>query len=519
MKEIFRVAIYLRLSIEDKDKLNRTDDSESIKNQRHMLMEVVNNNPSYNLIGEYCDEDLSGAGTFRPEFERLIKDCENGKIDIVLCKSQSRFSRDMEIVERYINNKFKEWNVRFISLSDNADTENPGNKKSRQINGLVNEWYLEDVSNNIRSAFNSKMKQGEFISPFAPFGYLVDSSDNNKLVVDKVASIVVKDIFNLYLKGYGYSAIAKYLNDKNIPSPSLYKYRQGIKLNVVSNKKRDEIKWNSNAIKTILKNEVYLGKLVQGKRTTVSYKNHKIINKDKSLWISYPNTHEAIIDKDTFDKVQREMKNRTKPRGSSTVHLFSGKVFCLDCGHYLRKKNSSRHEYLVCSNNTSCSNKSSIRYDLLENIVLELINKLIDKFYDEELLKEKTNKKYNEVYMEKLISLESELVNFNRKIDESEKYLKNLYEDKVNNVISLEMFDTLVSSYEDNKGRYSKQLDDVNKKINVYKENIKGFDEKIISKYKKLDNLNRVIVNEFIDKIYVGEIRDNIRIIKIKWNF
>lgn len=519
MKEVFRVAIYLRLSIEDKDKLNRLDDSESIKNQRHMLMEVVNNNPSYNLIGEYCDEDLSGAGTFRPEFERLINDCENGKIDIVLCKSQSRFSRDMEIVERYINNKFKEWNVRFISLSDNADTENPGNKKSRQINGLVNEWYLEDVSNNIRSAFNSKMKQGEFISPFAPFGYLVDSSDNNKLVVDKVASLVVKDIFNLYLKGYGYSAIAKYLNDKNIPSPSLYKYRQGIKLNVVSNKKRDEIKWNSNAIKTILKNEIYLGKLVQGKRTTVSYKNHKIINKDKSLWISYPNTHEAIIDKDIFYKVQMEMKNRTKPRGSSTVHLFSGKVFCLCCSHYLRKKNSSKHEYLVCSNNIICSNKSSIRYDKLENIVLLEINKLLNNFYDEELLKEKVNKKYKEVYREKLVSLENELVNFNRKIDESEKYLKNLYEDKVNNVISLEMFKTLVSSYEDNKNRYSKQLYDVNKKISIYKENIKSFDEKIISKYKKLDNLNRVIVSEFVDKIYVGEIRDNIRIIKIKWNF
>ena len=170
MRESFRVAIYLRLSIEDKDKLNRTYDSESIKNQRHMLMEVINNNPSYNLVCEYCDEDLSGAGTFRPEFERLIKDCENGKIDIVLCKSQSRFSRDMEIVERYINNKFKEWNVRFISLSDNADTENPGNKKSRQINGLVNEWYLIDIRiDNIRSAFNSKMKQGEFISSFRTF--------------------------------------------------------------------------------------------------------------------------------------------------------------------------------------------------------------------------------------------------------------------------------------------------------------------------------------------------------------
>ena len=519
MKEVFRVAIYLRLSIEDKDKLNRLDDSESIKNQRHMLMEVINNNPSYNLACEYCDEDLSGAGTYRPEFERLIKDCENGKIDIVLCKSQSRFSRDMEIVERYINNKFKEWNVRFISLSDNADTENPGNKKSRQINGLVNEWYLEDVSNNIRSAFNSKMKQGEFISPFAPFGYLVDSSNNNKLVVDKVACIVVKDIFNLYLKGYGYSAIAKYLNDKNIPSPSLHKYRQGIKLNVVSNKAREEIKWNSNAIKTILKNEVYLGKLVQGKRTTVSYKNHKIINKDKCLWISYPNTHEAIIDEDTFNKVQREMKNRTKPRGSSTVHLFSGKVFCLDCGHYLRKKNSSRHEYLVCSNNSTCSNKSSIRYDKLVSIVLLEVNKLLDKFYDEELLKDKINKKYNEVYKEKLVSLENELVSIKRKIDESKDYLKNLYEDKVNSVISLELFNSLVNSYEDNKARYSNKLDDINKKINIYKENIKMFDEKIISRYKKLESLNRVIVNEFVDKIYVGEIRDNIRIIKIKWNF
>ena len=519
MKDTFRVAIYLRLSIEDKDKLNRTDDSESIKNQRHMLMEVVNNNPNYNLIGEYCDEDLSGAGTFRPEFERLIKDCENGKIDIVLCKSQSRFSRDMEIVERYINNKFKEWNVRFISLSDNADTENPGNKKSRQINGLVNEWYLEDVSNNIRSAFNSKMKQGEFISPFAPFGYLVDSSDNNKLVVDKVASIVVKDIFNLYLKGYGYSSIAKYLNDKNIPSPSLYKYRQGIKLNVVSNKKRDEIKWNSNAIKTILKNEVYLGKLVQGKRTTVSYKNHHIINKDKSLWISYEDTHEAIIDKDTFYKVQMEMKNRTKPRSSNTVHLFSGKVFCLDCDHYLRKKNSSKHEYLVCSNNITCSNKSSIRYDKLESIVLENINKLLDKFYDEELLKEKINKKYNEVYKEKIESLENEIVNINRKIDESKNYLQSLYEDKVDDVISTQVFKTLISNYEDNLNKYYKQLNDVNEKINIYKDNFKSFDEEIISKYKKLDFLNRVVVNEFIDKIYVGKVKDNIRNIKIKWNF
>ena len=189
-----RVGIYLRLSNEDRDKINK-EDSESIKNQREMLIDYINKHSEFSLIDEYCDEDLSGAGTYRPEFERLIKDCENKKLDIVLCKSQSRFSRDMEIVEKYINNKFIEWNIRFIGLCDNADTFNLGNKKSRQINGLVNEWYLEDVSNNIRSAFNSKMKQGEFISPFASYGYEISKEDNNKLVVDQDAALIVKNIF------------------------------------------------------------------------------------------------------------------------------------------------------------------------------------------------------------------------------------------------------------------------------------------------------------------------------------
>lgn len=338
-KKVLRVGIYLRLSNEDRDKTNKDDDSESIKNQRNMLAQYINKHPEFALIDEYCDEDLSGAGTYRPEFERLIRDCENRKLDIVLCKSQSRFSRDMEIVEKYINNKFKEWNIRFIGLSDNADTEVLGNKKSRQINGLVNEWYLEDVSDNIRSAFHSKMKQGEFISPFAPFGYEVSPDDNNKLIVDPIASEIVKNIYDLYLTGLGFTGIAKYLNSKEIPCPSLYKYHKGIKLNVISNRSREEIKWSTNAIKTILTNEIYLGHLIQGKRTTVSYKNHKIRNKDKSEWIRIENTHEAIIDEETFNKVQIAMKERTKPmKSTGIVHIFSGKVFCLECNHYMRKR-------------------------------------------------------------------------------------------------------------------------------------------------------------------------------------
>ena len=523
-----RVGIYLRLSNEDRDKINKEQISESIKNQRNMLIDYINIHPEFVLIDEYSDEDLSGAGTYRPEFERLIKDCENKKLDIVLCKSQSRFSRDMEIVEKYINNKFKEWNIRFIGLSDNADTLVLGNKKSRQINGLVNEWYLEDVSNNIRSAFNSKMKQGEFISPFASFGYEVSSDDNNKLVIDPVASEIVKNIYNLYLTGLGFTNIAKHLNSKNIPCPSLYKYQKGIKLNIVSDRPREEIKWSASAIKTILTNEIYLGHLIQGKRTTISYKNHKIKTKDKSEWIRIENTHEAIIDEETFKKVQNVMKERTKPlKSTGSVHIFSGKVYCLKCNRYMRKKNSSKHEYLVCSNNRDgykdCENKTGIRYDILENLILTEINKKISKFYDKKELDKIDSKKDNNRFKKKIKDLEKGLNDTQNKISKTGNYLKNIYEDKVNGVITNEQFKDLITLYNKDNYAYKNQIKSINKKITYYKmrdKNTKN-NKEIFLKYQEIKELNRIIIEEFIDKIYIGKFNNESksRDIQIKWNF
>lgn len=526
VKVSYKVGIYLRLSNEDRDKSNKDETSESIKNQRSMLIDYINRHPEFILIDEYCDEDLSGAGTYRPEFERLIKDCENKKIDIVLCKSQSRFSRDMEIVEKYINNKFKEWNIRFIGLSDNADTLVLGNKKSRQINGLVNEWFLEDVSNNIRSAFNAKMKQGQFISPFASYGYVIDSNNNNKLLIDPEASEIVKNIYDLYLTGLGFTGISKYLNNKNIPCPSLYKYRKGFKLNVVSNKPREEIKWNANTIKKILTNELYLGHLVQGKRTTISYKNHKIKNKDKSDWIKIKNTHKAIINEEIFNKVQIAIKERTKPiKKTGYAHLFSGKVFCLECNHYMRKKNSSKHEYLVCNNNhegyNDCDNKSSIRYDKLIDLILDAINKKIKKFYDEKELEKLIFENINNKLDNKIKDLEKELKDIQNKISKTNNYLKNIYEDKVNNVITIEQFKRLVVNYHKDEDFYKDQIKTITKKINYYqmKQSSQNYKE-IFKKYKKLSNLNTIIIEEFIDKIYIGKF-DTVtknRNIKIKWN-
>ncbi len=508
-----KVGIYLRLSNEDKDKINKNDYSESIKNQRNMLVDYINRHDEFYLIDEYCDEDLSGAGTYRPEFERLIKDCEKRNLDIVLCKSQSRFSRDMEIVEKYINNKFVEWNIRFIGLADNADTDNFGNKKARQINGLVNEWYLEDISNNIRSAFNSKMMQGEFISPFAPLGYEVSPIDNNKIVIDEIGAEIVKNIYNLYLKGLGFTGIAKYLNNNSVPSPSLYKYHKGCKLNIISNKNRDEIKWNCSAVKKILTNEIYIGNLVQGKRTTVSYKNHKIINKRKSEWIRKENTHEGIVDINTFYKVQSIINSRKKAsKKLGVVHIFSGKVYCMECNSIMKKKNSQRHEYLVCSNN-NCLNKS-IRYDMLEGIMLKEVNTLVSKYYDSELLKKYSlDKKIVINKISALIRQQSELRN---RVSKTDNYLKFLYEDKVDGIVTDEYFIKLSNDYKNDKKIIEDNIKSIDNKINYYKN---YFNDDITDKYKCFNKLNKVIVDEFVDKIYVGKIINNKRMIKIRWDF
>lgn len=525
---LLKVGIYLRLSDEDKNKTNKLDDSESIKNQRNLLMSEIEKRKDFILVDEYCDEDLSGAGTFRPEFERLIKDCENGRIDVVLCKSQSRFSRDMEIIEKYIHNKFLEWNIRFIGLADNADTENTGNKKSRQINGLVNEWYLEDISNNIRSAFKAKMKNGEFISPFAPFGYKISPYNNNKLIIDPSASKIVKDIYYLYLKGLGFTSIAKYLNNNNVPSPSLYKYQNGIKLNIISNKPRNQILWSANAIKKILTNEIYLGHLIQGKRTTISYKNHKIINNDKSKWIKIKNTHEPIIDEDTFNKVQDSIKERTKPlKNTGKVHLFSGKVFCLECNNYIRKKNSTKHQYLVCSNTNNiynkCSNKSSIRYDILENIILKSINKKIKENYDYTIIEKEYLKNTQINYIEKINLLKNIKLELENKISKTKNYLKNLYKDKADKIITNEQFENLINEFTKDKNTIEIRLKKINNELKFYNfqnKSITNYKEKLIN-YQRLTQLDKITIDEFIDKIYIGKLNNktNTRDIYIEWNF
>lgn len=227
--KIMRAVLYERLSKEDGDKLTKEEKSESIKNQDLMLRSYANEH-GYEIVGIYNDEDWSGADSSRPQFNEMIKACEAGDVDIVIAKTQSRFARDMELIERYLHNKFLEWNVQFKTVIDHIDNTRRETKKTSQILGLTDEWYLEDTSINIKETLRAKRASGEFTGSFAPYGYDRDPENKNHLIIDPIASEVVKKIYESYINGMGLKTIMRDLNDSFIPSPYEYKISKGSNL-------------------------------------------------------------------------------------------------------------------------------------------------------------------------------------------------------------------------------------------------------------------------------------------------
>lgn len=201
-----RAVLYLRLSKEDANKVNKGDDSRSIKNQRLLLTNYALDK-NFQVVKVYSDDDESGLYDDRPGFEEMMEDAKLGLFDVIIAKKQSRFSRNMEHIEKYLHHDLPNLGIRFIGVVDGVDTADTANKKSRQINGLVNEWYCEDLSENIRSSFRAKMKNGQFLGSSCPYGYIKDPKNHNHLVIDDYAASIVKKIFKLYLEGYGKSKI------------------------------------------------------------------------------------------------------------------------------------------------------------------------------------------------------------------------------------------------------------------------------------------------------------------------
>ena len=299
-------AIYCRLSVEDLH--NHGQESQSILNQKQFLINFANIQ-GMSIYAIYSDDDYSGLDENRPGFQNMLSDAKEGFFQVIICKTLSRFTRDRAMVEKYIHGLFPAIGLRFISVIDGIDTNSQSNKRARQLYGLINEWYSEDLSENIRTVFRKKMEAGQFIGSFAPYGYCKNPENRHKLCVDKEAALIVKKIFEMFISGMKYCTIAAELTNQGILTPTEYKTKHGLPF-ANPNAKTNNRKWSSVTVKKILQNQIYTGALVQGRRKKISYKSHKVVPALPSDWIIIPNNHTPIISNADFLLVQNKIMQK-----------------------------------------------------------------------------------------------------------------------------------------------------------------------------------------------------------------
>lgn len=515
-----KAAIYCRLSEEDREKRCGSDDSASIQNQKSMLLQFAMRQ-GWELYGIYSDDDYTGADRSRPEFQRLLGDAKARKFDVILCKTQSRFTRELELVEKYIHGLFPLWGIRFVSIVDNADTANKGNKKSRQINGLVNEWYLEDMSENIRSVLTNRRENGYHIGATALYGYRKDPQQKGHLVIDEEAAAIVREVFTLFAQGYGKTAIARMLNDRGVPNPTEYKRQKGI-LHSQAGRKNSTL-WKYAAIADMLENEMYIGTMVQGRYGSVSYKTKQNRPRPKDEWYRVEGTHEAIIDKALWERVKALREQRAKPFSTGNIGLFSRKARCAACGYTLRSVKSRGRRYLTCPNRHIAKDACKgafISVERLEKTVLEELGRL-SAYLDYDAL-ERGVTLFDGMEAEKTHILE-QIAAYQKKDAEYAKAAHTLYLDKVRGILSESEYLTLAREFSAEKMRIQNALAQAQERLRETEANIAAGDTRreIIQHYTNPSHLTREMVETLIDHLDVGHRIAGTRDVpvQIHWNF
>lgn len=523
---LYKAALYIRLSVEDGDK----EESNSVTNQRMLLNDFLNDNPDIELYDTYIDDGFSGTDFERPGFEKLLEDLYSKKFNTVIVKDLSRLGRNYIEVGNYIEKIFPLFNIRFIAINDQIDSiKNPDSVNSVIVpfKNLINDEYCRDISNKIKAVLNVKMKKGEYVGAYAPYGYLKDPKDIHHLIIDEEAAKVVKLIYELTLNGLGRTAIAKKLNELGILNPTGHRAEElKMRIPVAEDKRNIKYSWCSTTVRQILKNAMYCGDTIQHKGKLISYKIHKRVLLPEEEWVVVKDTHEAIIDRETFDKVQKEILGRdTKMNSDGKISIFAGHIKCADCERAMSKKVASKYKgkareyyHYMCSaymrsGGTKCS-KHTIRNDELEQAVLESIKIQIGLISDIKRIK-------SEIENSTLLDNRKHLIEKNiGKCEEQliikRKLRKDSYEDWKLGNISEEEYNEYTKEYssqirkiEDNIDNYYKELKDL-EQASMESDWIEHF-----IKYKNINSLSRELIDSLIDNIYVYENKK----IKIKFKY
>lgn len=505
--KIWNATLYLRLSRDDGDK----EESNSITGQRELLRDYISQRPEFREYAVRVDDGFSGSTFERPSFQKMIEDVKAGRTDCIIVKDLSRFGRNYLDAGEYIEKIFPFLGVRFIAVNDNYDSL--GDKKASDdliipFKNLINEAYCRDISVKIRSQLEIKRKNGQFLGSFAAFGYLKDEQNKNKLVVDQYAADIVRDIFKWKLEGVSPQDIADALNKLGVLSPMEYKRSLGMKF-TTSFKTNSKALWSAGTVIRVLKNPIYTGVLVQGKETTPSYKVHKRITKDESEWSVIGDSHEAIISKIDFDSVQKVLKCDTRRSpGGKAVGLFSGMIFCGDCGASMVRKTvpagDKKYVYYICSahkQDKSCS-PHRIRDNALEEIVLDSLKQHISEVVDmSELLAITDTAPLRTAQAQKV---QRQLDKKHEEYEKLQKLLMSLYENLADGIIDREEYTRLKASFTARADEAEKQMDALREQLeDIHNHGTENTWMNEFIKRQGLTTLDRAVVVALIDKILI----------------
>ena len=510
----WRLGKYIRLSKEDL--LRGRDESNSVINQRRLLEQYHQTHLDEFYDGTeqdvYVDDGKTGTDTDREDFQRLLADVYSGRINCVIVKDLSRLSRNYTDAGNLIENLFVRLNVRFISLAEGVDSyRNPDSVSNIivPITNVMNDQYCYQTSKKIRQVFDMKRRNGEFIGSYAPYGYVKDPNDKHALLVDPEAAEVVKSIFALFLSGMNKRGITYYLNDHGTLCPTAYKQQQGLKYNAPN--AQGNPMWSTITIDTILKNRVYVGDMVQGRQRVKSYKIHIQEKVPEEEWFIVENTHEAIIDRETFAKVQSLLKRdtRTAPKAKQ-LYLFSGFLKCADCGRAMsRIASKGIYVYYQCGTYKSLSKKActmhSIKSDRLEAGVLFAIQQQVHLAltYSEFVAR------INSAPLKKSKSkrLEDTIAAKEKELAKIMRYKQTLYQDWKDGEITRNDYRHMSEDYE----QQIEALTRIMQTLTAEQEQLEnGVDAEspcltAFLKYRNIDKLTREILGELIDHIKVYE--------------
>ncbi len=501
-------ALYCRLSRDDE----LEGESNSITNQKSILSKYAKENSLANTRF-YVDDGYSGTNFNRPDFQRLLADVNAGMIGTIIVKDMSRLGRDYLRVGMFTEITFPEANVRFIAINDGVDSESSVDNEFTPFRNIINEWYAKDTSKKIKAVFKAKGMSGKPLCTRPPYGYIKDPKDKYHWIVDDEAAEVVKKVFNLCVKGLGPKQIADLLTEQGIETPFLHYQRKGLPTSMKT-KEFPEI-WSCQSIMNILDNQAYIGNTVNFKTYRKSYKSKKICYAPMEQWVVFENTHEAIIDRDTFEIVQRIRDGRKKRvNKSEEENIFAGLLFCADCGQklYITRRADKRNSYYNCSTYRKIKKGLCTAHQIGVNILEAAVLADLQRIFSMALKNEKEFadlfqskfKKENDIQVQKR---KRELEDAKKKISQLDNTIQRLYVDMAKGLITEERFATLYKNFEAEQ----KALKAREQQLETEMQNVKEQEGKVavflktVRKYKKITKLTSEILHEFIEKIIVHQ--------------